>query len=997
MELSIPSLMDLPLARDLSMSLNIRLFRLSLKALAWSFSLSPKMRREIMNPATGFVFNARYQFSTRDGKVHAFVVFENGRARSGAGRIENPDVTIFYRDTPTLARLWRQGPEEALGNLLTQDMSYTGNMAYLTKFSYMTTLLAPKKNGQKPEAAPPAVEPLDVEAGGKRKQRQYEALNRPTDNVRFLPDPYLSRFSITDFPRLARLRNRRFATKPAVCVERARLVTEFHRQHGFETDSAGRPWNPDLRQAMALAHVLKNKKPVILPDRLLAGSTTSHEVGVPVYPELIGTAIWPELATIGSRELNPNDLSPADADLLNFEIFPYWMNRNIREHCRSRHGNPVSQQLEERFVLYFMMKNNAISHTIPDFRKVVDEGLSPILEKARQKEKRARDPEKKEFYRAVGIALEGVLAYAESLSAEARSQAAALAPDQAARRAELLDLAAICQRVPAGPAKTVHEAVMAIWITFVCLHQENANSALSIGRLDQILQPCFARDMAGAKTDAGREAVICRTLELCASLFLQVNDHDPLVPDVGNRLFGGSSSDDTVTVGGVTPDGENAVNDMTFILLKAAEMLGFQDPNMNARFHPGVNSRAYLRRLCEVNVNMGASPIIHNDRAMIASLMNQGIAERDARDWGATGCVEPTICGRHYGHTNCMLLNLVAPLEMALNNGTHPVMGEAVGPPTGDVARDFPAFGDFLSAYKAQLAFLADQSVEINNFLGEAHQDLHPTPLLSSLYEGPLDKGRDLIRGGARYNTSGVALVSITDVVDSLMVIKKLVYEKKEVTFPELMDALAHDFSGERYAVLESRMRRVPRFGSGDREAIEMARDLIDFAYGLYRPRKNYRGGHYLPGYWSISYHVGFGMLSGALPSGRKKGKAFTPGLTPAPGASENLLPNLLSVAALNPLKMPNNIAFNVKLVPHAGDSHEKTLDVFTGYVEGYFEAGGMQWQFNVITTETLKDAMANPQDYPWLLVRISGYNAYFVKLNRNMQMELIERTQYGG
>ncbi|MFH2098408.1 MAG: pyruvate formate lyase family protein, partial [Pseudomonadota bacterium] len=808
MELAVNQLnriMDLPLAREVKAGISIRLFRLSLKALALSFAVSPKMRREIMNPSTGFVFNARYQFSTRDGKVHAHVLFANGRARSGAGRIENPDVTIFYRDAPTLARLWSQGPEEALANLLTNDMSYTGNMAYLTKFSYMTTLLAPKKNSQ--AAPPPAAEPPDVDAGGKRKKHQYEALDRPTDNVRFLPDPYISRYSIADFPRLARLRNRRFAAKPAICIERARLVTEFHREHGFETDRDGSPFNPDLRQAMALSHVLRNKKPVILADRLLAGSTTSHEVGVPVYPELIGTVIWPELRTIGHRELNPNDLSPEDADVLNFEVFPFWMNRNIREYCRTQHGNPLSQQLEERFVLYFMMKNNAISHTIPDFQKVVAQGLSPSLEKARQKETRARLPEKRDFYRAVGITLEGVLAYAGNLAAEASRQAAALSPvrqDQAQRRAELLDMAAICEKVPAGPAKTVHEAVMAIWIVFVCLHQENANSALSIGRLDQILQPCFAHDFSAAKTGQEREAVIHRTLTLCASLFLQFNDHDPLVPDVGNRLFGGSSSDDTVTVGGVTPDGENAVCDMTFILLKAAEMLGFQDPNMNARFHPEKNSRAYLRRLCEVNVNMGASPIIHNDRAMIASLKNQGIAEKDARDWGATGCVEPTICGRHYGHTNCMLLNMVAPLEMALNNGTHPVMGEAIGPATGDVAADFPAFADFLAAYKAQLAFLADQSVQINNFLGEAHQYIHPTPLLSSLYEGPLDKGLDLIRGGARYNSSGAALVSITDVVDSLMVIKKLVYEKKEVGFPELMDALANDFAGERFAVLES-------------------------------------------------------------------------------------------------------------------------------------------------------------------------------------------------
>jgi formate C-acetyltransferase len=342
-----------------------------------------------------------------------------------------------------------------------------------------------------------------------------------------------------------------------------------------------------------------------------------------------------------------------------------------------------------------------------------------------------------------------------------------------------------------------------------------------------------------------------------------------------------------------------------------------------------------------------------------------------------------------------MLLNMVAPLEMALNNGVHPVMGEGIGPETGDVRRDFPAFDDFLAAYKTQLAFLADKSIEINNLLGRAHQYIHPTPLLSAMFSGPMEKGRDLINGGATYNSSGVALVSITDVVDSLMVIKKLVYEEKRIGFDELMRALDNDFEGEGDGVILSQIRRVPKFGSGDAGAIALAQDLMNYVYDLYQPRENYRGGRYLPGYWSISYHVGFGMLSGALPSGRKKGQAFTPGLTPAPGASEQLLPNLRSVAALDHLKMPNNIAFNVKLVPGPDDSHQETLDHFTAYLRGYFDLGGMQWQFNVISTDLMKDAMENPEDYRWLLVRISGYNAYFVKLNRNMQLELIERTQY--
>jgi len=286
-------------------------------------------------------------------------------------------------------------------------------------------------------------------------------------------------------------------------------------------------------------------------------------------------------------------------------------------------------------------------------------------------------------------------------------------------------------------------------------------------------------------------------------------------------------------------------------------------------------------------------------------------------------------------------------------------------------------------------------SVEINDYLGKAHQYIHPTPLLSALFQGPLDKGKDLIQGGAVYNTSGVAMVSITDAVDSLLAIKKLVYETKRVDFPTLLRVLDSDFEGPEGEALRAQIMRVKKFGSDSEEAVKTMQSLMDYCYDFYKPKINYRGGPYWPGYWSISYHVGFGMLSGALPSGRRRGKAFTPGLTPAPGSSDQLLENIHAVAALDNRKMPNNIAFNVKLVPHPGDSHSKTLDIFSSYCKSYFDLSGLQWQSNIISTDTMRAAMENPDDYRWLIVRISGYNAYFTKLNRNMQIELIERAEF--
>ena len=973
-------------------------FKDSLNLLAMVFDTRRKMRREIYNEKTGFVFNAKYQFTTKDGAVNVYVEFKDGKMTVGEGIIENPNITIYYKDKETLANLYDKSADESLDYLLTNEMGYIGNMSYLTKFSYLTSLVmgAKIKDYKGPENR--LIYPIeDIDKGEKSRKLKNESLDHKVDNVQFLEDPYLAKYSLDDFKRLKYLKNRRFALKPAICVERAKLVTEYHRENGFEVDRSGNPIDPELRQAGAVNYIMSNKKPIIHEKHLIAGSTTTKEVGIPMYPELIATAIWPELKTICERELNPNDISDKDADILSLEVFPYWMERNVREYCRAKYNNPKSQQLEEGWVFYFMMKTNAISHTVPGFPMIINEGLESIKNKAAKMEIEADSSEKQNFYKAVQIAIDGVITYSNHLSEEALRLAGALDPsdpEQAIRIEELTEISRICAKVPAKPAETLHEAIQSIWTSFVCLHCENANSALSIGRLDQMLQPFFLKEIQPVSNEEEREKIVKKAIELVGSLFLRINDHDPLMPNVGWKLFGGSSSDDTVTVGGVDKDGNNAVNDMTFIILKTNEMLGFQDPNMNARYFSGINSKEYLRRLCEVNINMGASPSIHNDRTMIEALVNEGFSIEDARDWAATGCVEPTIVGKHYGHTNCMLLNLVAPLEMALNNGVIPLTGELVGLKTGEVRASFDTFEDFLNVYKFQLKYLAEQSIEINNYLGEAHKYVHPTPLLSGFYDGPLEKGKDLIHGGAIYNTSGVALVALTDVVDSLLVIRDLIYEKKKFDFSILMDAIEQNFeNGYEYVLTE--IEKVPKFGSGENGTIELAQDLIDFCYDIYNSADNYRGGKYLVGYWSISYHTGFGMLTGALPSGRKKGKALTPGLTPAPGTTDILLPSIQSVAALDYLKMANNASYNVKLIPHPGDSHEQTLDLFTSYVQSFFDLNGMQWQFNVISSDTLRDAMENPVDYRWLLVRVSGYNAYFTKLNKNMQLEIIERHEY--
>jgi formate C-acetyltransferase len=970
----------------------------TLQAMALACRAVPALRRRLRHthPTTGTPseFRARFLFTTRDGRTSLHAVFADGRMSVGLGPLDAPDVVVRFRDLGVLRAFFTPGAD-LFGFQLRNEISFEGNLSYLARFGSLSAALQQldRQRLPPPERAwrrgPARWQDLAVPPAGE------PARERPAGEVEHLDDPYLARYTLDDFPGAKRLLWAFRTVQPEVCTERARLLTEFALRHR----AAHSADDPVLRQGRALHHVLTRRRAVVHDDDLLLGTTTSKRIGVVIYPECGGTMLWPELLTLQSRALNPYRISDEDVAVLDREVFPFWMDDNVREWARRAAGDQLTLRLEERFVLYFLWKNHAVSHTIADLPLVLARGLVALRDEAREREAAATQPRARAFHAGVRWALDGVLDYSARLAHRALDQAAKLTgsdPAAQARRAELLELARIARKVPAHPAETYHEALQALWLTFLCLHQESTNAGLSVGRCDLWLAPFLRRDLAAAAAagPAEHERAVRRALELTCAFLLKFTDHLPMVPDIGNRLFGGSSSDQVITLGGVTPDGNTAVSDATWLLLKATEMLRLRDPNLNARYQPGVNSPTYLRRLCELNVLTRATPSIHNDGPMVQALVHEGFALADARDWGATGCVEPTVFGRHFGHTNCMMFNLVAPLEQALHDGVHPVIGpERLGPATGD-PRSFPGFETFFRAYERQLDWLIDLSVEGNNLLGRAHQALRPTPLLSALFPPAVEAGKDLIDGGARYNTSGTAMIGLTDVVDSLSAIRTLVFDRRTVDFAGLLAALDADFVGHDRLLAEIR-GRVPRFGQDHPLPRELARRIQQRVQERFREHRNYRGGTYLPGYWSMSNHVAFGVLSGALPSGRRRGQPFTPGLTPSPLSGAPLTEQMRIVAGLDTLRMPNNLAFNVKVVPGAHDPHAALVDRLTAYTAAYCDLGGMQIQYNVVSSHTLRAAMADPEPYRDLLVRISGYNAYFVELNRDLQLELVERMEH--
>jgi pyruvate formate-lyase/glycerol dehydratase family glycyl radical enzyme len=975
-----------------------------LRLMAASFNLRPSLKDYMRGNGSWLDFTIGVR--TESGSVEQSISFKDGKARV-IGRIpDHPDAVLVLKDDGVVKAMIKAPPNEIMNMLLKSRLRLEGNLSYMNLFNFYQSLLLGKMQRkalfkQKKDDAEdrlknaPAVDP---ELRREMEKRRAERLRgeRVDPGVKHLEDPYLSRYAIEDFPRLQRFLDIHFTTLPEICHERPMLLTEWFTRNGFETDGEGKPWVPELRQAGAFKYLMEKRKPVIRTGDLIAGTTTPREIGVVIYPDTHGTMIWGELGSTEDRMLFPYHLSEETRDILHHQVFPFWIRRNTREWVRDNYDYPLSQKLDERFAVYFMWKTAALSHTIADFPKMLRLGTSGIIAEIEDELKRdeGASQDKKDTLKAMTMCLEGLAAYARNLSEQAAKEAAV--KQDPARKAELEEISRICAKVPENPAETLHEALTAIWIGWVGLHMESTNAGLSLGRMDQWLQPYFEADMAGLETEEEKEEYVKRAIELVGCFYMRCTDHLPLIPDIGNYLFGGSSSDQAITLGGVTPAGEDAVNDMTYVFLKVTELLNIRDPNVNARYNPEKNSDTYLRRLCEVNLITAATPSMHNDTAVMESLAEFAYPPQDLRDWAATGCVEPTLSGKHMGHTNCMMMNMVAALEMALDNGKHPLMDWEVGPSTGSIeAGDFSTFEDFWEAFAAQFKFLIDNSVEYNNMLGEAHSVLRPTPLLSSFIGDSIVKGKDVTRGGAKHNSSGSACIGLADVTDSLMVIKKLVYDEGKVSFADLKRAIDGNFESD--AALHAMVtNKVPLFGSGNSEAVEMAERVTRFAHDTYGAHRNFRGGPYTAGFWSMSNHVAFGTLTGALPSGRLAGKAFTPGLTPEPNASKNLLDNIRDVASLNPHYMNNNIAFNVKVVPGAADSHDEVVEHMFSYVKTYFELGGMQMQMNVVTTEMLRDAVAHPENYRNLLVRISGYNAYFVTLNRDMQTELIERAEYG-
>ncbi|MDD5613343.1 MAG: pyruvate formate lyase family protein, partial [Gallionella sp.] len=675
----------------------------------------------------------------------------------------------------------------------------------------------------------------------------YPIPNADFGRVLSIKDLALSSLVLEDFPVVKAWRQKLFdpAFIPEICDELPRLMTEYLR-----TPEAQK-LPPAVRRAKAIRHVFGHKTPLVRDTDLMPGETTTSFVGPVVYMDTIGYCIWPELKSVTTRSQNPFAIKPEVAERLNKEIFPFWLDKQlpVPEAARAAaydtgefssldtvHGlsidpplrkqageTPKCQELMERVAFYLSDKSTCVSHTVPDWDRLLKFGLDALSAQMRSDltSGAAATPQQRQFLEGVVEVFDGAILYARHLA-------------EAAEQAGNAKLAAICRNVPAQPAETLQEALAAIWICYHLLLQENTNFGLSLGRMDQLLNPYYLKEWQAQFDDAARDAYVKHAVELVCHFFLRCSDHVPLSTSGSETLFAGSGSNQALTVGGTRyENGQvvDAVNDMTYIILKATELLSIRDPNVHARYHAEVHHRdaqgqplpaevmdPYLKRVCQVNIQTRATPALHGDMPVIRSMAayyaeHAGISSEeamaDACDYASIGCIEQNAPGKHYGNSGSTLFVLPAVLELALFGGKH--RSDGTGAKSPNLFNDQPAYttaplvqmkdmDEFITAFRLQLDQMARHAVQNNNYLGRFMARDRASPFLSGLFTGPTNlpggrgaKFRDVAAGGAKYNSSGVAIIGLADVIDSFCILDELVFGGK-VSASELLAAMHADF-----------------------------------------------------------------------------------------------------------------------------------------------------------------------------------------------------------
>ena len=779
--------------------------------------------------------------------------------------------------------------------------------------------------------------------------------------------------------RVEALRRESVNAVPHLSMERAVLVTEAYRQF------AGTVETPLLR-ALTFRHIMENKTLWLGPGELIVGEKGDSPQGAPSFPELCCHTME-DLAVMNRREKIFFRVAPTDQQQHQDTVLPYWRERSVRQAIL-RHMTPAWQDCYENGIFTEFMEQRGPGHTVLD-GKIYTKGFLDFkaeIQASIDTLDFLADPfayERKVQLDAMAIACDAIIAYGRRYAKLASSLAATEADPR--RKTELLQIAANCEVVPAYKPQTFHQALQMYWFVHLGVTSEiNPWDALSPGRLDQHLAPFYQRETAAGSLS--RE----QAKELLACFWIKFNNQ-PAPPKVGITLKESSTYTDfaNINTGGITADGADGVSEVSYLILETMDELKLLQPSSNVQISRK-NPQHFLKKACEISRKGWGQPAFYNTEAIVQELLNAGKSLADARQGGASGCVETGAFGKE-AYILTGYLNLPKIFELTLTDGFDHRSGKQLGPHTG-AATSFRTFDELFAAFCRQLHYFVDVKVQGNQVIEQLYARQMPVPFLSVVVDDCIRNGRDYNAGGARYNTSYIQGVGIGTLADSLAAVRYNVFEHRRFGMAELLTALAADFVGHErlhHLVCE----QTPKYGNDDAYADELLVRAFRAYHAEVTGRPNGRGGSYRIDMLPTTCHVYFGSVMGASPNGRRAGKPVSEGISPEKGADRNGPTAVIKSAAKLDHLQTGGTLLNQKFTPSVV-AGQQGLDNMAALIRSYFSLDGHHIQFNVIDRATLLAAQQHPEEYRDLIVRVAGYSDHFHNLSKELQDEIIDRTE---
>ena len=780
--------------------------------------------------------------------------------------------------------------------------------------------------------------------------------------------------------RIIKLRTQSRQAIPSLSLERALLITEFY------MNGAAHKFSAPIARAKAFKHLMENKKVCINEGELIVGERGPEPKATPTYPEICCHSLR-DLEILNTREKISFKVSEDTIQKTKDVIIPFWKGKSIRDKIFSQVDKEWINAYEAGIFTEFM-EQRAPGHTVGG-KKIWNNGFLDFKEEIEEIIENLdfyNDPEafnKREELRAMEIAADAIIKFAERHAQEAKHLATnELDP---IRRKELEKISEICSYIPARAPRTFWEALQHYWFIHLGVITEfNTWDSFNPGRLDQHLYPFYKKDLEdGILTKE-------RAIDLLQAFWVKFNNQ-PAPPKVGVTAEESNTYTDfcNINLGGLKEDGSDGVNELSYMLLDVINEMRILQPSSNVQISKKTPDEFLKRALDIVKTGFG-QPSIFNADAIVEELSRQGKSIIDARNGGASGCVESGAFGKE-AYILTGYFNLVKILEITLHNGIDPLSGRQIGIKSGDPT-EFSNFNEFFKAFSDQIKFFADIKIKGNQII-ERIWAQNPAPFLSLVIDDCIKNGKDYNNGGAKYNTSYIQIVGMGSITDCLASLKYNVYDKKIISIVDLCKTLDNNFDGDEI-IQQKLINKTPKYGNDNDYADSITGQVFEVVYDAINNRPNTRGGVHRINLLPTTVHVYFGQVTGATPDGRKAYTPLSEGISPVQGMDINGPTAVIKSASKIDHLRTGGTLLNQKFTPHFF-SDDKKINKLAHLIRSYFEMNGHHIQFNVVSADTLKAAQLNPEQYGNLTVRVAGYSDYFNNLGLDLQEEIIKRTEH--